>query len=74
MTSCMGQKTAFNATSFLAAGGNYNLGANVDLKFPSLANMPFGSSSMPYGSSSRPYGSSRMPVNPYYSTLKVPGS
>jgi hypothetical protein len=74
MTSCMGQKTAFNAESFLAAGGNYTLGANSNLKFPSLTNMPTGSSSMPYGSSSKPYGSSRMPVNPYYSTLKVPGS
>jgi hypothetical protein len=59
MSSCMGQSTTYNATSFLAAGGNYTLGATVDLKFPSMVNKP---------------NNSKDSINPYYSSLKVPGS
>lgn len=58
MSACMGQKTSFNTTAFLSAGGNFTLRANVDLKFPSMGNNPV----------------AKNDINPYYSSLKVPGS
>jgi hypothetical protein len=65
LSSCMGQKTTFNTTAFLAAGGNFTMTAGgVKLKLPEGGNLP--------SLSQTPHNNTN--INPYYASLKVPGS